>query len=112
MEGRRTEFDKFMEGLASLYAIVMCIIIFTIAGIAFLFWVAWNIFRVKGGETQLRQPHGGAEKEPYDEERERTLEWPALYGQSIADAMFRDAGLFYEEELRDGEDKKSTPPSV
>lgn len=37
---------------------------------------------------------------PDEEERKRTLAWLARYGERIADAMFRDAGLFYEEELQ------------
>lgn len=33
-----------------------------------------------------------------ENERERLLQWLAEHGQRIADGMFRDAGLFYDDE--------------
>ena len=47
-----------------------------------------------------------------EEERERTLAWLSRYGQKIAGGMFRDAGLFSEEEeLKKGQKGKESKES-
>lgn len=52
--------------------------------------------RVRG--IFAKQPQVSQEL-PMTEERKQTLAWLAENGQKIADAMFRDASLFYEEDL-------------
>jgi hypothetical protein len=52
-----------------------------------------------------------AEDQSDKEEKDRILRWLGKHGQTIADGMFRDASLFYDDLLRNEKNQSTVKKS-